>query len=149
MKFTAEVTFAARCDPAALGGATISALARAAEDGGFDAIAFNDHPVPGRRWLASGGHDAHDPTAVHAWCAAVTERLRIIPFAVVLPYRNPFLLAKAFASLDVLSGGRVVACLCVGYHRSEFAALGVPFEERNDRFDEAISMIKAIWADDG
>jgi probable F420-dependent oxidoreductase len=150
MRFTAEITFAARCRPADLDGTAISAMARGAEGAGFDAIAFNDHPVPGRRWLTSGGHDAHDPTAVHAWSAAVTQRLRVIPFAVVLPYRNPFLLAKAFASLDVLSGGRAVAGVCVGYHRSEFAALGVPFEERNDRFDEAIAMMKAIWSgDDG
>jgi probable F420-dependent oxidoreductase len=148
VKFTAEVTLASLCRPSDISGSAIAAMARAAESSGFDAIAFNDHPIPGRRWLAKGGHDAHDPTAVHAWCAAVTERLRVIPYAVVLSYRNPFVLAKAFASLDVLSEGRCVAAVCVGYHRSEFAAVGVPFEERNDRFDEAIDVMQAIWAQD-
>jgi probable F420-dependent oxidoreductase len=145
VRFTAEITLADRCDPSTIGGSAIADLARAAEELGYDAISFNDHPIPSRKWLDAGGHDAHDPVAVHTYCAAVTERLRIIPFAFVLPYRNAFVVAKAFASLDVLSGGRAVAAVCVGYLRSEFAAAGVPFEERNDRFDEAITLMRTIW----
>lgn len=150
MRFTAEITLAERCRPSELGGPVIAELARAAEESGFDAISFNDHPIPSRKWLGAGGHDAHDPVAVHAYCAAVTERIRVIPYLVVLPYRDPALLAKAFASLDVLSGGRTVAALGAGYLGSEFGAVGVPFEERNARFDEGLDVMRAIWrATDG
>jgi probable F420-dependent oxidoreductase len=145
VRFTAEITFAARSRPGSLAGPVITELAREAERLGFDAISFNEHPIPGVNWLESGGHDAHDPATVHSWCAAVTERLRVIPYLVVLPYRDPLLLAKTFASLDVLSQGRAVMSVGTGYLRSEFAALGIPFEERNQRFDEAIEVIRAVW----
>ncbi len=145
MKFTAEFIFPAGSQPEDIGGANVARLARAAEAAGFDAVSFNDHPAPSRKWLAAGGHDAHDPIAILAYCAAATERIRLIPYQLVLSYRNPFGVAKSFASLDVLSGGRAVASVCVGYLRSEFAAMGVPFEERNDRFDEALAVMKAVW----
>ena len=64
----------------------------------------------------------------------------------VLPYRNPFLVAKAAATLDVLSGGRVTLGVAAGYLESEFAALGVPFAERNERADEAIPALRAAWS---
>jgi probable F420-dependent oxidoreductase len=149
MKFTAEITFADRSDPAAIGGEAIAGVARAVEAAGFDAIGFNEHPIPSLKWLNAGGHDAYDPFVVHAWCAAVTQRIRLIPFLFILPYRNPFITAKSIASLDVLSGGRMVAATGLGYLRSEFGALGVPFEERHARFDEAIACMKAAWAGEG
>jgi len=77
---------------------TKSSLTRfsvAAEEAGFSGIGFTDHPAPSERWLAAGGHDALDPLAALAFCAAVTDRLRLIPNILVLPYRNPFLVAKA------------------------------------------------------
>jgi len=67
----------------------------------------------------------------------------------VLPYRNPFLSAKAAASLDVLSGGRFVFGVAAGYLEPEFAALGVPFDERDDLADEAIRAMKAAWGGEG
>lgn len=149
LKFVAEITFAVRSDPIAIGGEAIAAVARRAEDAGFDGIAFNEHPVPSLKWLNAGGHDAHDPFAVLAYCAALTKRIRLIPYLFVLPYRNPFLAAKSIATIDVLSGGRMVAATGLGYLRSEFGALGIPFEERNARFDEAIDCMKAIWTDEG
>ena len=77
----------------------------AAEAAGFSGIGFTDHPAPSERWLAAGGHDALDPLTALAFCAAVTDRLRLIPNILVLPYRNPFLVAKAGATLDALSDG--------------------------------------------
>src|SRR3954447_18267884 len=146
MRFTAEITFAAECDPFSIGGPRLAQVARRAEALGYDAISFNDHPMPSRKWLAAGGHDAHDPIAVLSFCAAVTTRIRLIPFTMVLPYRNPFLVAKSLASLDVLSGGRAVASVCAGYLRSEFAAMGIEYEERNDRFDEGIAAMRSAWS---
>jgi probable F420-dependent oxidoreductase len=121
---------------------------RTAEDAGFDGISFTDHPVPTHRWLEAGGHDALDPFAALAFCAAVTERMRLIPDIVVLPYRNPFLVAKAVATIDALSDGRFILAVATGYLRGEYRALGVDFEQRNALFDEAIEVMRGIWAED-
>ena len=66
----------------------------------------------------------------------------------VLPYRNPFVVAKSGATLDLLSGGRFTLAIGVGYLKREFAALGVDFDERNELFDEALEVIRAIWTTD-
>lgn len=129
-------------------GAGVAEVAQAAERAGFDGIGFTDHPAPSQRWLEGGGHDALDPFVALSWCAAVTERIRLIPNIVVLPYRNPFVVAKAVATLDVLSGGRFTLAVGAGYLKSEFAALGVDHHERNELFDEAIDVLKAIWTTD-
>lgn len=131
--------------PELLEPASIARFAVAAEQLGFDAIAFTEHPAPSQKWVDSGGHDTFDPATVLAYCAAVTTRLRLIPYAVVLPYRNPFLAAKQLATLDRISGGRAVLAAAVGYLRSEFAALGVDFDERNLLFDEAVEVIALAW----
>src|SRR5215213_4860025 len=102
-------------------------LARAAEAAGFEGIGFTDHPAPSHKWLNAGGHDALDPFVALAVVAATTERMRLIPNIVVLPYRNPFLVAKASATLDVLSDHRFVLSVATGYLRSEYRALGVDF----------------------
>ncbi len=129
-------------------GAGIARVASAAERAGFDAIGFTDHPAPSQRWLDGGGHDSLDPFVAMAYCAAVTERLRLVPNVVVLAYRNPFVVAKAGASLDVLSGGRFTLSVGAGYLKGEFAALGVDHAERNELFDESLEVIKAIWTSD-
>jgi probable F420-dependent oxidoreductase len=123
-------------------------FARAAEDAGFDAVGFTDHPAPSHAWLQAGGHDALDPFAALAFTAAVTERLMLVPNVVVLPYRNPFVVAKAVATIDALSGGRFVLACAAGYQRGEYRALGVDFEARNDLFDEAIEVLRGIWTTD-
>lgn len=123
-------------------------FARAAEQAGFDGIGFTDHPAPTHRWMAAGGHDALDPFAALAFCAAVTERLLLIPNVVVLPYRNPLLVAKSVATVDALSGGRFVLAVGTGYLKGEYRALGVDFDERNDLFDEAIEVMRGAWTSD-
>ena len=123
---------------------TKSALTRfcvAAEGAGFEGIGFTDHPAPTERWLQAGGHDAVDPFTALSFCAAVTDRLRLIPNILVLPYRNPFLVAKAAATLDAFSGGRFTLAVATGYMRGEYRALGVDFDRRNALFDEAIEVI--------
>jgi len=129
-------------------GSGIASLARAAEQAGFGGYGFTDHPAPSQKWLSGGGHDALDPFVALTWVAAATTTLRLIPNIVVLPYRNPFVVAKAGATLDLLSGGRFTLATGAGYLRSEFGALGVDADERNELFDEAIDVLKAVWTGD-
>lgn len=123
-------------------------FATRAEELGFDGIGFTDHPAPSHRWLTHGGHDALDPFVALATVAAVTERIRLVPNILVLPYRNPFVVAKAAATLDMLSEGRFVLAVATGYQRGEYRALGVDFDERNRLFDEALAVVKGIWSTD-
>jgi probable F420-dependent oxidoreductase len=124
----------------------VAAVARAAEAAGFDGVYSTEHPFPDDDWLASGGHQALDPFVGLSFAAAATTRLRVLTNLCVLPYRNPFLAARAAASLDVLSGGRLDLGVGAGYLEGEFRALGVDFDGRNDRFDEAIAAITAAWS---
>jgi probable F420-dependent oxidoreductase len=123
----------------------IAEMARAVEQAGFDAAFVTDHPAPEDRWLRSGGHQALDPFVALSFVAAATARLRVQTHVLVAAYRNPFLAAKAIATLDVLSGGRVIVGLAAGYLEPEFAALGVDYAERNQLTDEAILAMKRIW----
>jgi probable F420-dependent oxidoreductase len=123
-------------------------ISQAAEAAGFDGVGFTDHPAPSHKWLNAGGHDALDPFVALAVVATATERIRLIPNIVVLPYRNPFVVAKAAATLDVLSGSRFTLSTATGYLRSEYRALGVDFDERNALFDEALAVLKGVWTQD-
>jgi probable F420-dependent oxidoreductase len=124
----------------------VAAVARAAEEAGFDGVYSTEHPFPDDDWLASGGHQALDPFVGLSFAAAATTRLRVLTNLCVLPYRNPFLAARSAASLDVLSRGRLDLGVGAGYLEGEFRALGVDFDNRNDRFDEAIAAITAAWS---
>ena len=128
--------------------ATLSRFCEVAEASGFAGIGFTDHPAPTHKWLNAGGHDALDPFTALSFCATVTDRLRLIPNILVLPYRNPFLVAKAAATLDALSGGRFTLAVATGYMRGEYQALGVDFDQRNALFDEAIEVIRGVWSHD-
>lgn len=135
-------------DPELVSGPGIIAVAAAAEAAGFHGFGFTDHPAPTQRWLESGGHDALDPFVAMGFAAARTTTLRMIPNIVVLPYRNPFVLAKAGATLDLLSDGRFTLAVGAGYLKGEFRALGVDHAERNELFDEALDVLTAIWTGD-
>ena len=120
-------------------------VAAAVECAGFDGISLSEHPAPGARWLSSGGHQTLDPFVALAFAAAATQRLRVVTNIVVAPYRNPLLLAKAAATLDKLSGGRLTLGLGTGYQKSEYYAVGVDMDERNALFDEALEVIPMHW----
>ena len=120
-------------------------IARAVEDAGFYAGSVTDHPVPSARWLDSGGHYAQDPFVMLSMLGAVTTRLRLQTNIIVLPYRNPFITARAVSSLDHFTGGRVILGMGAGYLKAEYKALGVDFDIRNDLMDEYIKAMKLAW----
>lgn len=126
-------------------GGVLRDLARQAEARGFAGVFLTEHPAPSQAWRESGGHDALDPFVGLSHVSAVTERLRLFTYLTVIPYRNPFLLAKTVATLDRLSGGRLELGTGTGYQKGEFAALGVAFDERNELFDESLEVMKAAW----
>lgn len=124
----------------------LTEVARAAERFGFSGLSFSEHPAPGARWLNHGGHQTLDPFVALSHAAAVTTRLRLLTYLAVAPYRNPLLLAKQAATLDRLSGGRLILGLGAGYLKGEFHALGVDFEERNALFDEVLDVLPLHWS---
>ena len=126
-------------------GAAVAEIARAAEDAGFDAVFVTDHPAPPVEWLERGGHHTLDPLVALGFAAAATTSLRLQTNLFVPAYRHPLLTAKAVASLDVLSGGRVLFGVGAGYLEAEFAAVGADFESRNDVLDQALSTMKGAW----
>ncbi|HVW42840.1 MAG TPA: TIGR03619 family F420-dependent LLM class oxidoreductase [Amycolatopsis sp.] len=149
MRFTVEHPVGQPdCDPALYGPAGLPAFARAAENARFDVLAFTEHPAPSLKWLRNGGHATLDPVAALSFVAACTSRISIMPYLMVLPYRNPLLAAKSIVSMDVLSSGRLILGAGGGYLRSEFSALGVEFEERGPLFDEALEVLRAVCATD-
>jgi probable F420-dependent oxidoreductase len=123
-------------------------LAQAAEAAGFDALAVTDHPVPTGRWLDHGGHHAQDPFVMLAMAAAVTRTIKLQTGLLVLPYRNPFIVARSTSSLDAFSNGRFILGTGAGYMKGEYFALGADFEKRNEIMDEYLRALKAAWTQD-
>ncbi len=124
----------------------LAAVSQAAERAGFYGVYVTEHPFPSDARLKAGvGHHSLDPLVPLSVAAAATSRLRLCTYIYVLPYHNPFLAARAMSSLDVVSGGRLVMGVGVGWMEEEFEALGVNFAERNELTDEAIVAIKAAW----
>src|SRR5436309_9688096 len=110
-----------------------------AEELGFWGVTAPDHVVAPDEWArAGGGEQWFDPFVLLSYLAAATSRIRLITHVIVLPYRSPFAVAKAVASLDQVSGGRAVFGAGSGYLKEEFEILGVPFEDRGERTDEAM-----------
>jgi len=123
-------------------------VAARAEEMGLDSVWVTDHVMVPRDVELIYRDDMLDPLAVLPWLAGVTERIALGTSVVVLPYRSPLPVAKLLASVDVLSGGRLIVGVAVGWLEREFAALNVPFRERGPRTDEAIELFRAVWTDD-
>jgi len=149
MKVNVTLPFDNIADPAEfLHPEAVSQIGAVLERAGFNGGNVTDHPCPTGRWLDGGGHHAQDPFVVLTMLAATTRKLRLQTGILVLPYRNPFITARAVATLDVFSGGRVTLGVGAGYMKGEYHALGVDFERRNDLFDEYINALKAAWGGD-
>lgn len=140
---------------------TLVRVARAAEECGFDSIWVTDHIVIPRQvgsaypYEATGQFDVPaneyylEPLTVLTYLAGVTRRIRLGTGVLVLPYRNPILLAKTVASLDVLSGGRTILGVGVGWMAEEFRAMGLDtFEQRGAVTDESIRLLRELWTRD-
>jgi probable F420-dependent oxidoreductase len=88
-----------------------------------------------------------DPILALAYAAAISTKLRLATGIVILPQRHPVYVAKEFATLDVLSRGRAIAGVGIGWLEEEFAVLGVPFRERAARTEESVRAIRTLWQD--
>jgi len=123
----------------------IKEMTHALEQVNVDACCVTDHPAPSSAWLHANGHDALDPFTALAFVAAASSRLKLQTNILVLPYRNPFITAKAATTLQVLSEGRFILGVGSGYQEAEFEALGVDFHKRGRLTDEALETIREIW----
>ena len=128
------------------------AAARAAEAAGFDSVWAGEHivlPDPHVPPSPMSPQDlALDSLLALTWAAAHTTRIRLATGIVILPQRNPVVLAKQVATLDVLSGGRVMLGVGAGYLEPEFRALGANFAERGAVTDEYLDAMQALWYDE-
>lgn len=136
-------------------------LAQTAEQAGFAALWTVEHVVVPSGYqsaypydpsgkMAGGAEefDLPDPLIWLAWVAAHTTTIRLATGILILPQRNPVITAKELATLDHLSGGRVTLGVGAGWLAEEFAALGVPFNDRGRRLDEYVAVMRALWTED-
>jgi probable F420-dependent oxidoreductase len=124
--------------------ARIRAFAEAAEDLRFQSVWVTEHIVVGSEAVEPYGR-VYDPLVTLGWVAGWTERVGLGTSIVLVPLHNPFHLAKEVATLQELSSGRVTLGVGIGWHRDEFEFMGVPFEGRGRRADEAIRLMRALW----
>ncbi|MCB2061296.1 MAG: TIGR03619 family F420-dependent LLM class oxidoreductase [Novosphingobium sp.] len=129
-------------------GELVSTMARALEDAGLSACLTSEHPAPSAQWLHNdpAAHDCVDPLTALAFVAGSTRKLKLFTNVLVLPYRNPFLTAKAAATLQIMSDNRLLLGVGIGYMQEEFDALGVSHKERGALTDEALELIRLAWA---
>ncbi len=115
-----------------------------AEDLGFDSVWLTDHVALPKTDAARFGR-IFEAVTTAAYLAASTGRIRLGISALVLPQRNPVVIAKQIATLDVLSGGRVLLAAGVGWSAGEYANLGADFHDRGRRMDEALQVLRTLW----
>jgi probable F420-dependent oxidoreductase len=124
---------------------------RAAEEAGFESVWAGEHLVLPDPQVPPSPMAPRDPVLdsllALTWAAAHTSRLRLATGIVILPQRNPVVLAKEVASLDVLSGGRVVLGVGAGYLEPEFRAIGASFAHRGAVTDEFLDALERLWYD--
>jgi probable F420-dependent oxidoreductase len=123
----------------------IRGVAEAAEALGFDSVWTTEHIVVGPEAVDPYGR-VYDALVTLGWIAGCTERVGLGTSIVILPLHSPFQLAKQVATLQELSRGRVTLGIGVGWHRDEFEFMGLPFAGRDRRADEAIAVMRALWA---
>jgi alkanesulfonate monooxygenase SsuD/methylene tetrahydromethanopterin reductase-like flavin-dependent oxidoreductase (luciferase family) len=125
--------------------ADFQAIAAAADRLGFDSVSVHEHVVMPRELAGQMGGRWPDALTVMAFIAGATTRIAVNSGVIILPLHNPVRLAKAVATLDVLSGGRVMVTFGTGMAAGEFSALGVDFRRRGRITDEYIRAMKILW----
>jgi probable F420-dependent oxidoreductase len=129
--------------------ANIREICRRAEELGYSSLwSFQRTLFPVDNPIPDPYRSVHDPLAVSAYVAGVTERIRIGIAIVNLPFYAPITLAKALTSIDIVSDGRLDAGLGLGWSADEFAAAGVPMERRGARAEDFITCLRTIWTED-
>ncbi|WP_031072945.1 LLM class F420-dependent oxidoreductase [Streptomyces sp. NRRL S-118] len=126
----------------------LAAVARAADRCGFAYVACCDHVAIPRRLAGAMSTVWYDPVATLAYLAAVTRRVRLLSHVAVVGLRHPLVTAKQYATLDHLSGGRLVLGVGAGHVREEFDALGVDFERRGAVLDEVVDALRAALGEE-
>jgi len=139
----------------------LAAIARRGEELGYHFVLFGDHIVVPRHiaspypytetgeFPGSASGEAMEQLTVLAFLAGQTRTIRLVTSVIIVPHRNPLVAAKVLATLDVLSKGRLVVGVGVGWMREEFEALGLPpFDERGAVTDEYIRAFKELWTSD-
>jgi len=116
-----------------------------AEQLGYDSVFVSDHVVVPNAYVDRFGAGIYDPLITLSVLAGATSRVLLGTTVLIVPYRNPVLTAKMVASLDALSGGRVVLGIGAGWVPEESAALGVPFAERGAMTDEYLAAMRELW----
>ena len=132
-------TFGAHAEPRAIGD-----TARAADDLGFRTLWTADHLLPPTSATQFGR--VFEPLISLAYVASITRRVRLGTSVIVLPMRNPFVVAKQVATLDALSNGRVTLGIGVGWSAEEFANVHAEFHTRGARMEEAIGLFRHLWS---
>jgi probable F420-dependent oxidoreductase len=122
-------------------------VARRADQRGLDSVWVTDHVIVPDQVDVIYREHMLDPLAILPWLAGVTSRVALGTSVVILPYRSPIPVAKLLASVDVLSGGRLLVGAAIGWMEGEFDALGVPFKERVSRSEEALELFRTLWTD--
>jgi probable F420-dependent oxidoreductase len=122
----------------------IATMARTAEEVGLDSLWVGDHLLYD---LPAGRRGPWEAWSLLAALAAVTERVELGPLVAALPFHNPGLLAKKAATVDEISGGRLVLGIGAGWNRVEFEAFGIPYDRRVDRFEEAFTIVRTLLSD--
>lgn len=132
-----------------VGATELVRAARACDDAGFFYVAVCDHVRVPPAAANEGGMSTtwFEPVATLSYLAAITARARLMTNVYVAAYRHPLHTAKSFATLDALSGGRVILGIGTGHLEAEFEALDVPFAERGARTNDAVDAILAAWAE--
>ncbi|MFF0450220.1 LLM class F420-dependent oxidoreductase [Streptomyces sp. NPDC004609] len=125
------------------GAEDLAEIARAADRGGFAYVAVCDHIAIPRRLADAMSTVWYDPVATLAYLAAVTRRVRLLSHVAVVGLRHPLVSAKQYATLDHLSGGRLILGVGAGHVREEFEAVGADFEGRGRVLDETIDALRA------
>lgn len=127
----------------------IRGTAEVAEQMGYDSVWVTDHVVlPDIPAAKRFGSNFYDPFLALTWAAAYTDRVKLGTSVIITPYRNPLDTAKKFATLDALSGGRLIVGLGAGWMREEFDYLNVPFHQRGALTNEYIQVFKTLWTEE-
>ncbi len=128
--------------------AGVEAVAKKADALGYDLLSCCDHSVIPAERNPDMGHRWFDALATLSYVAGMTRRVRVLTSVLVLPYRSPFDVAKAYGTLDTLSGGRLILGVGIGHLVREFEALKANYAERAAVTDEYIQILKALWSKD-